>query len=247
MEFKAIILAKKLKHVVSVIRRVDDEAVWGFDSTGVLCRIVDAANAHLTQVKLFGAGFDSYAVDESYEIGIDLKKMASVLKRATAKELITISGDDAALHFERGIHRRAISLLDPEKLRKPPNWMNLPHTSETTLSGKEFKEIIAESEAVSKQVIVSASKEGVTFDAESNAKKPDTYRAILGADRVQMLRADSSDVRSTYTTAYLHDIAVDMKTGDEVVFRFSTDLPCEIEYTRDNVETRHMLAPRIEE
>ncbi len=82
------------------------------------------------------------------------------------------------------------------------------------------------------------------FDAE--ALKDDVgYRGKLGAERLK-IRAGVMDVQAYYSIDYLQDIATDMQVDDEVIWKFATNVPCEILYARDGVTVRHILAARIE-
>ena len=243
MDFEATIEAKKLKHAVTVLRRVNDEAVFEIGENGLTCRLVDAANTQLTQVAIARDAWDLFEFDEAHRIGVDLDRTASALARATAKDVINISGDDSAWHFTRGIHRRSPRLRDLAELRKPPTRPELLHTVWVTLSGKEFKEIVANAEDVGEALMITARSKGVSFDA--HPVDEDQYHGELDAGRLEM-QMDIHDAQAVYTLEYLHDIAVDTRASDEVTWRFGADMPCEIGYTRDGVEVNHILAPRIE-
>lgn len=248
IEFEAMISAKVLKHAITVLRRVNDEAVFEINENGLMCQLVDASNSRMVQVKLFGDVWDlNTYVGEAHKVGIDLDRMTSILKRATAKDEIHISGSDVVWYFTRGIHQRSTQLLDPKQMRKPPTCPELLHTVKVTLSGKEFKEIVAEADDVGEFLRLNTHPsmiDGCVFESQSKHKKPDTYRAVLPTDRIGMCGDDSTE--ALYSSDYLHGIAADIKASDEVTWRFATNLPCEIEYIRDGCEVSHMLAPRIE-
>lgn len=248
-EFEASIKASRLKHAVSVLHRVYDESIFKVCDNEIISRIVDASNAVMVEVIISYDGTDDITAPEAHQVGIDLDKMTSIIKRASAKEDISISefaGD--TWFFKRGIHQRSIRLLDPKKLRKLPDKLNLIHTAAIRLSGKEFKDIMAESgELGSNWIRFSAPFDAtVRFQTESNDMTPDTYTATLPADRFESQPTGSEVITCLYTLEFLQDIAVDMRATDEVLVQFSTDMPCEIGYTRDGVEIGYVVAPRIE-
>ena len=145
---------------------------------------------------------------------------------------------------ERGIHQHTLPLRPIGELRKPHEIPELPHTATIIMSGKEFKEIIAEAGAAGEALRVTVRSEGVVFDAEKLMDDV-PYRGKLDAGRFEM-RMGVHGVQAVYSIDYLQDIATDMRVADEILLKFTTDMPCEIMYTRDGVEVRHILAPRIE-
>lgn len=247
MDFEAMISAKVLKHAITVLRRVNDEAVFEIDANGLMCYLVDNSNTQITQITLPSDAFDLFSVGSVRRIGVDLDRVARILKRATAKDRIHITGAEDRWYFTRGIHQKSTKLLDIGQIRKPPTRPELPHTVKVTMSGKEFKEIIAEAEDVSEALVLNASsKDGLLFDTQSKHVDPDTYNAVLNVGRLEFQPSGPREIKAIYTLDYLHDIAADMKAADEVTWQFATDIPCKSEYVRDGCEISHILAPRIE-
>jgi len=245
-EFEAVIPAAKLKHMTSVLRRVNDESIFRVSDAGVTSRVVDGANAIMAQVAIAGGGVGYYA-PEPHTVGIDLDKMASVLKRAAAKDNISISEfADDTWFITRGIHQRGMQLLNPEKLRKCPDRPKIEHTAAMMLYGKEFKDIVGEAGELGTDWILweASGEHGLTFRTESNGMTPEPYTGTLPADRFEIRPEDG--IKCLFTLGYLQDIADGMRATDEVMVRFDMDMPCEIEYARDGVVVWHMLAPRIE-
>ena len=246
-EFEATIEAKKLKHAISVLRRVHDESIFKVGNREITSKVVDPANTIMVQATI-ACGKVDFA-PEPHTVGIDLDKMVSILKRATAKDIISISEfADDTWFITRGIHRRSMRLLEPTHLRKYPNRPKMTHASSIRLSGKEFKDIIGEAgELDSNQILLTASGEfGLIFQTESNEMNPDIYTATLPADRFELRPDNTEATKCLYTLEYLQDTAKDMRSSDEVLVSFGRDLPCEIEYTRDDVTIWCIMAPRIE-
>ena len=238
-EFEAQIEAGKLKHAINVLRRVYDEAIFEINDGGMTCKLVDAATAEMAQVTLSRTTFDLYDATDM-RIGVDLDRLAGkVLKRATAKDTISISGDENVWHVTRGIHQKSMRLLEPERLRKALKTPVLSHTASMQFTGKEFKEIVAEASDISDHIAIHASQAGLLIGAIS----ADTYKCTLPSERFEMFTKDAS---SLYSLEYLQGIAADMRGSDDVLLQLSEDRPCEIEYERDGVAVWFVVAPRIE-
>ena len=274
INFEASITAGRLNHFVSALHRIDDEAIrlshfpsaqlethvptvrqipneaiLEISNGTITSRVVGLWNtAILTQVTLSMIGGDYCMAPESYRVGVDLKKMKSILKRADAADDISIeAGIDGAWHvwrFKRGIHQRSLPLLDPEQmLRHPPSHIELSHITTVHLSGKEFKEIVAEAYDVGEALEFRASADGVVFSAKNERTPAEKYIGTLPTGSVEL---PSIKVRGLYSLDYLYAIVADIVPMDEVIVRFANNTPCEIRYERDGVDVQRILAPRIE-
>lgn len=247
IELKASITAARLKHTINVLHRVGDETIFQISDGKMVSQVMDHANAVVTRVELIAETGDYIASPEAHSVGVDLDKIASILKRASAKDYINIAADDDQVwQISRGIHQRVMRLLDPEKLRKCPA-SKFPHTASVTISGKEFKDIVAEADEVDAQLNFRADSNGMIFSNESDHMPPETYTATIPAARVELSPNSEDITMGIYTLEYLQDIAKDIKATDEVLVQFSTDTPCEISYEREGVKVCVILAPRIED
>lgn len=243
MDLEAMIDAKMLKHAVAVLRRVGAEAVVEVNGTGIECRLVDDANAQITQVVLPSDVFDLFSVGSARRLGVNLTKVHKVLQRATMKDSTHITGAEDALYFTRGMHQKSVKLVDAVEIRKPPQIPELSLTATISLSGREFKEIVAEAEDVGEALHITVTPHEIVFEASWDPRE--AYRGVLDAGRL-VLRSGVKSAHAVYTLTWLRNITTDMKSADEVMWQFATDMPCDIQYSRDGVSVRHILAPRIE-
>ena len=245
MTLDATFQASRLKHAVAVLRRVNDEAIFKIESDKIMSSVMNPGNTLIVQVEIDATGGHIHAA-EPHDVGIDLERLAGVITRAAAKDHIAIEADDLdTWQITRGVHQRTMGLLNPKRLRKYPDWVELLHTVTVKLSGKMFKEVIAEvADVGADHVAVHATEEVMTLEAISKDMRADTYTAKLPAD--QYYEEFESEASCKYDCDYLKDIVADMKATDSVAFKFSTDAPCEIEYERDGMKIRFMLAPRID-
>jgi len=248
-EFEASIKASRLKHAVSVLHRVNDESIFKVCNDEITSRVVDVANAVMVQVTIAYGDVDCIIAPEAHNVGIDLDKMISILTRASAMEFINISEfADDTWFFEHGIHRRSMGLLSPEKLRKIPYKPCFAYPTAIVVSGREFKDIMASAGDMGVNWIkfYATASGDMVFKTESNDMTPDTYTATLPADRFKLNQPSEEVVKSLYTLEFFQDVAADLRANDEIMIQFATDLPCEIEYERDGVNVKFIVAPRIE-
>lgn len=248
MMLDATIQASRLQHAIKVLHRVDDEAIFKIADGKIMSSVANPANTLMVQVEIDAIGKTVGYINaaEPHAVRIDLERLAGIVKRAAAKDTIRIEADDLdTWQITRGVFQRTMRLIDLERLRKYPDWIELSHTVAIKLTGKQFKEIIAEAAAIGNSCItIYATEEVMIIKAISEDIEGDYSTATLPADQYyEMFEAKTA---CNYSLNYLKDTAADMKATDSVAFRFSADASCEIEYERDGVKIRFMLAPRIE-
>ena len=239
MILDATIQAGRLQHAIKVLRRVNDEVILEISEGAITSRVVNPANAMSVQVDIDAAGGHILA-SEPHTIGIDLEHAAGFVMRAAAKDDVRIIAEDRdSWQMTRGVHQRVMTLLEPGRVRKYPDRVELLHTATVRMTGKLFKEIIAEAAALKTNFVTAhATEEKLTIEAVSE-DTTDKYRATL------LELVFEGEATCKYDCDYLQDIAADIRAKDVVMFSFSTDYPCEIEYERDGVRVAFMLAPRI--
>jgi hypothetical protein len=240
MTFKATVEARKIKHFVDVLQRLDCEAIFHIGAHGITCDLVSVDNTSMRSVKIGSADLIACVAETQQHIGVDLDKLKKSLSRASKRDIIHFTVEDDALCINRGIHMRNIPLLNPEKIRNAPTEHELHLTAAFEVSGRELKDIIAEASDVDGRVYVTVEKDEVYIEATSKHVVPETYRATLQTkDRVNVA------VEAIYQLDYLEDIAKDVAMSDKVVFEFASDHPCSISYSRGGVSVVAILASQV--
>ncbi len=241
---EAKIAASRLKHAINVLRGVSDESVFEISDNRIASRVLDPGNTTMVQVSIDATG-GYIAAPEPHTVGIDLERLATFLKRAAAKDDVTIEAKNTSTwRILRGIHQRTMGLFDPDMTRKCPNNPKLSPTVDVTLTGDEFKAIVATAADVAEFAMFRASTDALTIEAVSKEIVLERYKGVLPAD--QYYERFETEAVGLYDLARLGGIAAGMNAADLVRFQFADDMPCEIEYTRDSVTIAYVLAPRIE-
>lgn len=245
MKFEAIISGKRLKHAVSVLRKVNDELIFSVRDNRITSLVVDPANTIMVQVDIKDDAGDYCTAPEPHRVGVDLDTMMSILKRAAMTDSIHIYEDENVWSFTRGIHNRKLKHLDIARLWKCQPWHEVSPSVCVHVTGTEFKDIMFEAAAVSQHIAFGASGAGMKFSTAQNEKDEEPYTARLSEDRVEFYPDGPAVAVALYSLDYLQDVAAGMRAKDAVTIKFASDLPCEIKYTRDAVDVQIVLAPRI--
>lgn len=231
--------AGKLQHATSILRRIDEQGILHITSSGLMCRVVNPGNAFMVQVKVpCGTG-----VEASCKVGIDFRELLSAVKRADEKDVLGVHIDKHYVCIAQGMHLRYVQRLDLKQMKKVPKNLKLEQTTEITMHGGKFRDIIENAADVGDYLTISESPDGLTifsrYDTNwTSYQYPVPERSIT--------RKEPDKVQCIYTVEYLSAVAADIPTFVRVAWQFATECPCEIEYTRDGVDMSFTIAPRIE-
>ena len=139
MNPEVTILAKKLKHAVSVLRTAGvDDVVLQVDDEGIECRAGNAANSMVCGIKIAPTACSAYTPDDLGFVGTDPERLMSVLNRTRAQDNVHLEMDKNDMWLTWDIHQRRIPLLDPTKIKKPVSIPELPLTASFEVSGRQF-------------------------------------------------------------------------------------------------------------
>lgn len=239
MKFKADIAAPRLKSIISMLSALTDTAKLEVEPSGISAKAVDAAHVAMVSVRLPSDGFDTYEA-EPCDIGLDLKRMTSVLKLAGPSDIISLSvGDDMRLTIRIGSITRRMALLDTADMSaiKIPS---LSLSARVIMRSDDLMRGLRAVDGITDHLRLKASSDALVMSCEGDT---DSMECRLSSDEVVI--AASAEVRSMFPLDYMTDIAKTIPSGAYITLGLDTDYPMTISI-KDGIEAEFMLAPRIE-
>jgi len=248
--------ASVLKKIVEAIKELVAEAKLECTTSGITLQAMDAAHVSLVAMLLRRDGFEAYRCDRSITLGINLENMSKVLKCASNDDSVTIrsedDGDSVQFVFEskNKISNFALKLLDIES-----ESLGIPETeykSVVKMPATEFHRICANLTTWGDSVIITTSKDGVTFAVAGE----------MGSGNVNIKQGGSADAEAGEgTTIELQEpvtlnfalrklVAFTKATSlsTSVSLSLSDEVPLAVEYTISDLGyIRYYLAPKIED
>ncbi len=216
----------------------------GFHATSTdvsnVCMITSELNINSFEIYEFNSTNDS-----SLNIGIDLKKISSLLNSNRDDSLIeiNISHNGKKINFKYDNVNYSSSLLDLSLIRPIPKIPNVKFIVTLSIFCNDIKKSLKTIDKISDYVL---------FEFKNNnfylkAKNETDEIVLLVASKT--LKNDSEEqVFSIYSTDYLESLVKTIDKDNILYLSFSTNYPLMISYSIKNNSSivKYFLAPRIE-
>lgn len=250
MTFKAVLdNVGILRDSFTAVGELISEGNFVAKPAGISFMATDPTMVALVQLELKPAVFKEYHVESETEISVNLDSILSVLRRAGAKDAVTLEVEKGANKLNitltgQSTRKFTIPLLDIEKGEIPE--MNLDFPAVVEMSSSIFSDGIADASIVGDTMVLSA-KDGV-FNMASDG---DTSNMSLHLDKssegVVAIKA-ISEAHSKFSLDYLKKIEKATKISESVKLHLGKDYPLKVIFRApDKVELTYILAPRVED
>lgn len=239
----ATMSAETLKRVIGVLAKVGDQAVFMIERDGLMCQVVEGAEAQQTKITI---PKDAYACDHydavPAKVGVDIEWMMEILECTMDDAIINMSIDETEMKLDIGMHGVSQKLIDLNEIRNPVEDIKLKTAATMELSGRFFKDMVKYIEVIEAHALeIYASRTNVSFRSWHEFGDSRKYDV-----EVDCLKMYLDDARGLYSIDYLDGIADCIQPNDMIFVGIGTDRPIEIRYVVDGCEIQHILAPRIE-
>lgn len=232
--------------VVGAIASLMDEVTVSITRDGLSVRAMDPGHVALADLRMSRAAFEEYAVESDLELGIDLGRLNTILKRAGSKDRVELSTseDGSALRVtisNSTTRRFDLPLIDvgEEELRVP----ELEFPAKVEIDPKVLSEGIKDAEIVSDHVTLRADEDAVYISARG-----DLGNVEVEVNREQALNFEVAEpCKSMFSIEYLKDMLKASDMAETVRINLGSDIPLKLEFLAEGVTLSFLLAPRIEE
>lgn len=237
-----------------------DEARVHLTQDGIEINVVDPANVAMTSLRAYPAAFDSYDVQESLTVGLDLNRLTDVLSKARLGSgtddpiHLDVDGDRAVVEIEREYDTSTVRFademltIDPNAVRKDPDLPELELPNAATVDMTAFVDAVTHLDQSLDSIAVRPGSDGLKLTAQTNDDLEERS-AVLFEDAIQ---GDFEEAMSVLSADYLVDIADGIGTAkpDELTIRWGDEFPAYFDFERtdgDDVlyEGTAAIAPRI--
>ena len=242
--FKAKVKSEVLKGIIDVTSPLVNEVKLNINSKGISLRAVDPAHVAMIDLNINNKAFEEYKADD-IELGIDMDKLAGIMRLSTAGDLISLDYDETAnrLIVTIGNLVRKMSLIDTAGMPDPkmPN-LNLP--AKVIIKASEINRGVKASEAVSDHLAIKVNKDNFELFAEGDT---DTVNLKLPKDLLVELKSDNN-YKSLFSIDYFSNMIKPVKGEDNVTIHLGNDNPIKLEFDIADKKghVKYLLAPRIE-
>lgn len=238
MTLKADIPTSTLKSALTLLSTVTDKAKLTIAADGISAKAVDPAHVAVVSVEVPSNAFDFYEADPC-EIGLDLKKVQSVLKLAGPGDTVSLSaGKDMRMTIRIGSITRRTALLDTagiDSIKIPA----LAPTAHISLPSKELMRGIRAVDGITDHLKLTATPEAFIMSCERDT---DSMELRLSSEDVSI--DTDAEVRSIFPLDYMAIIAKAIPSGAIIAIGLDTDYPLTLETTSaTDLKALFMVAP----
>jgi len=231
-----------------------DEMKLQITPEGFAGRLVDPANVAMVDKELHKGVFEHYS-STGGTLGIDLKRMTSIIGMAKKSDVIELTLDQETRKLEIGFDGLSytLALIDPQSIRKEPDIPDVDLPGEVVLDTSQFERGIKAVRMVSDHAIIGikpADDGSSTMYIAGEGDTDDAVLEIAGQDCIKISPVDEAH-ESLYSVDYLESVMKAMPKNAELTVELGDDFPVMINYhqTDDGQvaegPTTHMVAPRI--
>lgn len=252
---RATISQEYLSEFVDGVQPIVDECRLHIGEDGIRVHAVDAANAAVVKAGLNAEAFQSYDADDM-TVGFPFYRMQDLLEHfpdGKPLDLQLIGSDE--LRVSAGHYTYRLNLMEPEKLRSPPDGFSVDITADVTLDRNVFFDAIDYFREFASHVTIGFNSGSSEFWMTGDGDRVDDRGEFVLAEEHTTVQ-EGDNARSKYSLDYLRDFrrgspeygSVTVRTGEEVPMTIRQQIAPEHLGPEDAVfrgELVYVLAPRI--
>lgn len=245
---EAIVVQKTLQAYIDRLACLVDEAILTFDTDGLQTQAVDPANVAMANVSLQQSAFESWSLDRSERVGIDVDRLDDVLGLADSGSLLHLRYDAESrrLHVQGGEMACRIATIDPDAIRQEPDIPELDLPAHPTLTGSQLDRAASGADIFSDHVVFG-------FDADSTATyveaqgDTDDVRFEWGPDEMADGSSADGHAHSLLSLDYVTDVVGVLEDDETVQLELGEEMPVRLvqAYADGAGRAEYMISPRI--
>jgi len=236
-----------LKESISIISDLVNEARFKITQDAIELVAMDPANVAMVIFKLLSSCFTEYDVKKDTEIAINLSNFKQILRRTSAKDMLTLEMDeDSRLKIQlKGAVTRTFNLPIIDFEEKEQRVPDLKFPISIKLPSSLLNEAVADVDVVGESVSFIVEPKKFTLQAECDLNQ--VKIEVKEDDSTKISTSSGDKIKAKYSIEYLKKMINGSKLSEEVLIQFNKDYPLKLEYKAvDKVMLSFILAPRVE-
>lgn len=234
--------------VSSAIKTLVEEATFEASSEALTFRAMDPSHVALVDLHWPKNAFERYECDKQFKFSVRVEDFVKLIGRTEVKdsiEMTSTEGDALLLRLMDGYKREfEIHLIESASGASP--LPKLDFDVRLVMNKASFERVLGDISVFADQVMISSSKDGVSFSGKSDVGGATVQ---LSRDSAEILELDvKQDATGNYSLKYLLDISKAVgSASDTLVCEYSTSKPVKLEFKLNEQGARidQFLAPRV--
>mgnify|MGYP000580150143 CR=1 FL=1 len=239
---------KPFKDSLQAISNLITEGQFQIDEEGLKLKAADPAMVSLVDFKLLKDSFSSFEIDEKTQIGLNLEKMYSILRRAKSSDKLEFSLSDESkfvMKITNGSTRTfSLPVLNIDE--EAPETSQLDFNVTADFKSSTISRGIGDVAIIGESVTIEADSDSITLKAEGDNTDAE-FNIEKGSDGLMDIESDGK-AKSMFSMDYLKKMIKAEKLSDTVKMSLGNDFPMRLDFEiPDKLKLGFILAPRIEE
>lgn len=238
--------ARTWKYLMTAMSKIIEEGVLKFTEEGVFLRAMDPSHIVMIDLHMPKTIFEEYGISGIEKIGINLNEMVKVFKRATKNDklILEFNGGKIKIIFsgssERAFILPLLSLAEEEIPEPKIEFKVLARIASTT-----FRDILKDIEPVGEAIKFIAEEDLLKIIGKGSKGEAEIVLSRESGALIDLEVKEKSE--STYSVEYFKNIASVSQAAETVALRFSTNIPCRLDFElAGEGRLSFYIAPRIE-
>lgn len=246
-----------LPKVLESVKDLLTEATWDCSEAGIQLQAMDGAHVALVALNLRADGFDRFRCDRRLALGMPLTSLSKIFKGAGADDAVTMRAPDeggfVTFVFESPTETKVSDYeirlldLDQDQLAIP----DTDYAAVVKLPSAELQRIVKDLSQFGDSIVVTASKEGVSFSADGDIGVTGNVKLAqsVGSDGEEAVTVELQEpISLTFACRYLNMFTKAACLAPSVSLSLSPAIPMLVEYKIGEIgHIRYYLAPKVEE
>ena len=234
-----------LKVAMDTLSSFITEGTLNFEKDGINLMAMDPSSVAMLILKILPSMFLEYNVNDE-KITIPMQELTRIVKRCkTSERLVLENKENKLIVTIEGNYKRKfyLPIIEPsESITKAPQ---LKFNVIAKLDSNVIENAVKDAEMVSDNIIISADKSGIKMIA--NGTNSNTELLIEKDSPSLESLGVKEDSKAKYSIDYLDRILKATKLSKNIILKFSTDYPLELEFIKvDKLKLTFILAPRVD-
>lgn len=237
-----------LRDAISTIGELIDEGVFKVDKNGLSLTAADRAMVAVVQFRMPPNVFESFSVEKTVSIPIQITNFVSIIKRAKPDDKIILELKDNKFEITMksdSTRKFGLPLIDLQE-EELPSINQLEFKTKSRIKSETLKSGIDDADIVSDSVVFETKKD--TFIMKASGDTSSTELVLQKGDQ-SLLELESADgTKARYPLDYLKKMIKASKIADDVTLFWSKDYPMKLVFRdTDKIEISFVLAPRVQD
>jgi len=236
--------------VSAAIKTLVEEATFDVTGEGLSFRAMDPSHIALVDLSWPNVAFEKFECSKPFKFSIRVEDFVKLIGRTDTKDSVEISSDEEdalTLRLMNGYKREfKIHLIETSPGAAPLPKLELD--AKLSMSKSAFEKVLGDISVVADQVMMSSTKEGVSFSGRSDVGQATIQLEKNGADLLEL------DVKQEAKASYNIDYIVSFlkavgSAADVVTCEYASKKPAKIstKLNEQGCKLEFFLAPRIAE